>query len=427
MAKNNGDFVSEPVPSSARRPWWEITFVTSGFCLAVSGMFAGAALTTGMSLRSVIVTILIGNLLLTLYGGFMGAIGANTGLATSVLAKRTFGKNGSIIMSLIFAVTLVGWFSVQAGFFGQTIHAMLPKAGFITSSSVASAWGGALMILTAFIGYKGIRILSNIAIPLLLILSFFGVILAISHAGGWASLTPEITKPITIMEGVVVVVGTFAVGAVIQPDISRFARSSKDSWLAMAIGMLIANGFIVFAGAVTAIAMGTGDLPAAMLQLGLGIPAILILIAAQWTSNDSNLYSSSLSFTNIFNVKRSKVVIILGAIGTLMGAVGIANYFIGFLSTLGVLIPPIAGVMIADYFVLNREKYKFDGGNNYVSFKWKSLIAWILGVAGGVLISWGIPSLNAIIIAFIIQIALNRIGEKTDMELNTTANQEQNI
>ncbi|MGY3718298.1 cytosine permease [Sutcliffiella cohnii] len=412
--KVNGDFVSTPVPENARRPWWEITFVTSGFCLAVSGMFAGAALSTGMSLQNVIIAIVIGNLLLTLFGGLMGAIGAKTGVATSMLAKHTFGRSGSIIISLIFAVTLIGWFSVQAGFFGQTIHAMLPNIGVITSAPVASAWGGALMILTAFIGYKGVRMLSNIAIPLLIILSLVGIVLAVSGSGGWGGLASGVPQSISIMEGIVIVVGTFAVGAVVQPDISRFAKSPKDSWIAMTIGMLLANGFIVFAGAVTSLAMGTGDLPAAMLQLGLGIPAILILLAAQWTSNDSNLYSSSLSFANIFKMKRSNIVIIVGVIGTIMGAIGIANYFVGFLSMLGVLIPPIAGVIIADYFVLNKEKYKFEENTVFKQVKWNSLIAWLLGVAGGLFLTWGISSLNGIVIAFIFQIILNRLAKKSE-------------
>lgn len=418
--KQNADYVSEPVPSSLRRPWWEITFVTSGFCLAVSGMFAGAALATGMSLGNVIVTILIGNLLLTLFGGFMGSIGAKTGMATSMIAKGTFGSLGSIIISLIFAVTLVGWFSVQTGFFGQTIHAMLPNAGFITSPTAASIWGGALMILTAFIGYKGIRILSNIAIPLLLILSITGVILATNEAGGWNNLVPTISEPISIMEGIVIVVGTFAVGAVVQPDISRFAKSSKDSWIAMSIGMLIANGFIVFAGAVTALAMGTGDLPAAMLTLGLGIPAILILIAAQWTSNDSNLYSASISFTNtnIIKTNRSTVVVIIGILGTILGALGIADYFVGFLSTLGVLIPPIAGVIIADYFILKSPNYNFEGQKAFVNVNWISITAWILGVISGFVITWGIPSLNAILIALIIQVLLTKVFEKSSFKVN---------
>ena len=418
MGNKHQDYVNQPVPAEERRPWWEITFVTSGFCLAVSGMFAGAALSMGMSLRDVIITILIGNLILTLYGGLMGAIGAKTGVSTSVLAAKTFGKSGAAVISFIWALTLVGWFSVQAGFFGQTIAAMLPGGGFVTSAPAAAAWGGTLMILTAFFGYKGIRTLSNIAIPLLLLLSLIGVFLAVGETGGWGNLTVEIAQPISIIEGIVILVGTFAVGAVVQPDISRYARSSKDSWIAMIIGMMVANGFIVFAGAATSIAMGTGDLPAAMLQLGLGIPGILILLAAQWTSNDSNLYSASLALTNIFNISRSKIVIAVGIIGTVLGAIGIANYFVGFLSTLGVLIPPIAGVIIADYFVLNRKNYNFEIQGTVSKIKWLAMAAWAIGIAGGVFLTIGIPSLNSLLLAFVCHFFLTKIFDRSPVAIN---------
>ncbi|WP_255472913.1 cytosine permease [Planomicrobium sp. CPCC 101079] len=424
MENNHQDYVDQPVPAGSRRPWWEITFVTSGFCLAVSGMFAGAALSLGMPLRDVIITILIGNLILTLYGGLMGSIGAKTGVSTSMLATKTFGKLGATVISLIWAITLIGWFSVQAGFFGQTIAAMLPGGGFITSAPIAAAWGGTLMILTAFLGYKGIRMLSNVAIPLLLLLSVFGVYLAVGESGGWSNLTAEITEPISIIEGIVILVGTFAVGAVVQPDIARYARSSKDSWLAMIIAMMIANGFIVFAGAATSLAMGTGDLPAAMLQLGLGVPGILILLAAQWTSNDSNLYSASLPLTNIFKIKRSTVVVIVGIVGTILGAAGIANYFVGFLSTLGVFIPPIAGVIIADYFVLNKADYDFKKQLAVPALKWQAIAAWAFGIAGGVFVSVGIPSLNSLVLAFVLHFVLTKLFSKSPIPVNSVNIQE---
>src|SRR5699024_5605951 len=137
----------------------------------------------------VIITIVIGNAILSLIGGLMGAIGAKTGVTTAMIANKSFGTSASVIIGFLLGITVIGWFSVQAGFFGQTIHAMIPIGGFITSTPVAAAWGGCLMILTAFIGYKGIRILSNVAIPLLLVLAAFGIVLAISKSGGWASLS----------------------------------------------------------------------------------------------------------------------------------------------------------------------------------------------------------------------------------------------
>ncbi|TMV45469.1 cytosine permease [Paenibacillus mesophilus] len=413
------DFAMEPVPMANRRPWWEITFVTSGFCMAVSGMFAGAALTAGLSLKQIMISILVGNLILALYGGFTGAIGAKTGVSTTMLSRYAFGRYGSLVISLVWAITLIGWFSVQAGFFGQTVNSMYPEAGVITRIPVAAAWGGALMILTAYIGFKGIRLLSNIAIPLLILLCIVGVVMGLDKVGGIGGLTSNITKPITLMEGIVLVIGTFAVGAVIQPDIARYAKSPKQSWTAIMIGMVIANGFIIFAGAVTAMTMGTGDLPAAMLQLGLGIPALLILIAAQWTSNDSNLYSASLSLSNIFRVAKSKLVLVVGVIATIVGAAGMANHFISFLIAIGVAVPPVAGILIADYFFVHKQGYTFGKGTKYAAVVWPAFIAWALGILAGVYVNWGIPSLNSLVVALVAHWGIYAIGKSINLAMTS--------
>ncbi|MDQ0341170.1 cytosine permease [Caldalkalibacillus uzonensis] len=413
------DNALNPVPEEERRPWWEITFVTSGFCLAVSGMFAGAAIAAGLTIQQVIAAILIGNLVLALYGGFTGGIGAKTGVSTAMLSRYAFGRFGSLVISLLWAITLVGWFSVQTGFFGQTIHAMFPEGGFLTSAPVAAAWGGALMIFTAYFGFCGIRFLSNIVIPLLLILSVVGVVKSISYVGGWANIPQEVADPMTLIEAVVLVVGTFAVGAVIQPDITRYAKSAKDAWIAIIIGMVIANGFIIFAGAITARAMGTGDLPAVMLQLGLGLPALIVLIAAQWTSNDSNLYSASLSVSNMIRVERSKVALVVGIIATILGAAGFANYFVNWLSALGVAIPPIAGILIADYYFVHKQNYRFGKDTTYNALVWPAFIAWVIGILAGLYVQWGIPSLNSLVAAFLAHWLLFSLGKSINLQMSS--------
>lgn len=63
-------------------------------------------------------------------------------------------------------------------------------------------------------------------------------------------------------------------------------------------GFLIANVFMTMAGYITCAACGTGDVPTALLQI-LGYWALLILVFAQWTSNDGNLYFGTLALTTI--------------------------------------------------------------------------------------------------------------------------------
>jgi cytosine permease len=58
--------------------------------------------------------------------------------------------------------------------------------------------------------------------------------------------------------------------------------------------------------------------------------------------------------------ERAKATIITGLIGTILGAVGIINYFQVFLNLLGYCFMPVAGVMIADYWI--RLKGKSENG-----------------------------------------------------------------
>ena len=106
----------------------------------------------------------------------------------------------------------------------------------------------------------------------------------------------------------------------------------RQAWIASIVGYIIANSFMVIAGCVTAMATGSGDLPEAMVAAGMSIPALMILIAAQWTTNDNNLYSASLALSNLIKIKKSKIVLYGGFTASILGAVGIVGYFIPWLN-----------------------------------------------------------------------------------------------
>jgi len=401
------DYAVKPVAASQRRSAFQIALVTAGYCITTSGLFTGAAIATGLSLFQAIVAILIGNTLLAVYSGLIGAASAKYGVSTTLLARHAFGRSGAKVISAIGAITLLGWYAVQTGLFGETIHAALPSFGVLSSPRVAALWGGILMMQTAYVGYRGLEMLSKIAIPALIPLAVWGIVDTVSRTDGWSALfAAEPSQPFSFTEAIVLTVGSFAVGAVVQADISRYAKDQKASWIACIMGYVIANSFMIIAGAITVLATGSGDLPAAMVAAGLSIPALVILIAAQWTTNDNNLYSASLALSNIFKMKKSKIVLIWGIIASVFGFLGIVDYFIPWLNVLGILIPPIAGVMIADYYIVHKRNYRFGEGTEYSQVVWPAFAAWAGGIAAGMFIPVGIPSINAIVISFLAHIIL---------------------
>ncbi|WP_134702768.1 cytosine permease [Ammoniphilus sp. YIM 78166] len=412
-----GDHAVTPVQPHEKRSALDVSLVTAGYCIAMSGLFTGSAMAAGLTLAQAILAALIGNTILAIYGGLIGAAGAKHGVSTTMLSRHAFGRQGAKVIGAVWAISLMGWFSVQTGFFGMTVSAMVPDGGVLTSPKIAALWGGILMILSAYFGYKGLAVISRIAIPALVILAGWGIAASVSQAGGWASLFDKVpANPIPLSAGIVMAVGSFAAGAVVQADITRYAKSRKTSWIATLIGYIVANSFVIIAGAVTYAATESGDLPAAMISLGLGIPAMLILIAAQWTTNDNNLYSSSLGLSNIIKIKKSTIVIISGLIATFFGFLGIADYFVPWLSILGIFVPPIAGILIADYYVIQKGNYRFGVGTEYSKVNWAAFVAWAIASLAGYTVTAGIPSLNSIIVAFVAYIAIVKLCEKLGIQ-----------
>lgn len=406
----SNDYAIDRIPMDKRKSTFSVAMVASGFCICMSGLFTGAAMAAGLSLQQALIAAFIGNVILSFYGGAIGAAGAREGLSASRLSIFSFGSQGFKIVSLVLALTMGGWFSVQAGFFGITINAMFPDAGILTNPNFAGIWGGILMLITAYVGYRGLEILSKIAVPSIIVLALIGIYFAVGHAGGWESVMAIVPEgELTTSAGIVLVIGSFAAGASAQADITRYSKDTKAAWIATLIGFMGANTFIIIAGYLTTLATGIGDLPNAMLQLGLGLPALLVLILAQWTTNDNNLYTSSLGLANVFKIERNKIVIIVGVVGSVLGGMGIADYFVNWLVILGIGVPPMAGVIISDYYVVRKRNYKFKDESQLPKWNVNALVAWGIGCIVGFTVKIGIASLNSLIVTMIAYIILMKI------------------
>jgi cytosine permease len=146
-----------------------------------------------------------------------------------------------------------------------------------------------------------------------------------------------------------------------------------------------------------------------------GFLGTLILITATLKINDWNLYSSSLGFVNSLDtllgrrVDRALITIVVGAIGTFLSAVGILEQFVPFLTALGVVVPPIAGIMVVDYYLLRRHREPLGESASAGTLPARqeqlnpvAIFAWAAASVVGFAVQWGIPTLNALICAAVL-------------------------
>ena len=190
-----------------------------------------------------------------------------------------------------------------------------------------------------------------------------------------------------------------------MPDLSRYARSIKDCIIASVLGNGIGNSFSMLIGVIPAMVTGLLDPMAYMIALGLVISAFIILVFATWTTNSINLYSTTLAIAIIkTKTPEWKLAIICGIAGTALAMIGITEYFIRFLEWLGVIVPPVAGIYLTDYFILKQKNYSMTLRKKLPDYDHAALVAWIVATSlsvGAFVADFSfsmIPSFDALII-----------------------------
>ncbi|MFZ4453195.1 cytosine permease [Salibacterium aidingense] len=412
------DYSVSPVPEQKRRSTLNVSVTSCAWVISLSTIFTGGTLVNGLTFGETVIAALCGMLVLALYGFFQGWMGAKYGVSTTMLARQAFGRYGAKLFGVLLAITMgIGWFGYQISFFGLTIAEMFPGQWFATPQA-AMLWGGILMILTALIGYRGLAALSMVAVPLVVLLSVWGLFEAVAYAGSWNALysSEPAGESMTLFAGITIVVGNAALGAVVFPDVTRYGKTAARGAFGASIGYALGGLFCTIAGAAMALAAqvpdvgSTPNIPAAMSQIGLGFFAFLILVFAQWTTNDNNLYTGSLGLRNAIAWPKAVLVGAMGVLGLSIALLGIEEQFVPFLNFLGTYVPPIAGIMIADHWIVSpavrKQTYQFSNEAVYAKWNVAAIVSVILGGWIGSGLGFGITAINSTLLAFLIYIVL---------------------
>ena len=156
------------------------------------------------------------------------------------------------------------------------------------------------------------------------------------------------------------VVGANILMAVSGPDLTRFARTGLEGVKSVS-GLAAGYPLIMLASGIPALAFAETDIMKIMVILGVALPALFILVFSTWTTNTVNLYSAVLTLAASFRRFSDKqLALAAGALGTLGAVLGIMDVFLPFVLILGIATTPIAGVYIADFFLLSGSAYRLE-------------------------------------------------------------------
>ncbi|MDE6469937.1 MAG: cytosine permease, partial [Eubacterium sp.] len=227
------------------------------------------------------------------------------------------------------------------------------------------------------------------------------MITSTNEGGGLVAIFAKNSGELSIFEGVGLVIGSFVSGGTATPNFTRFAKSNKIAVITTVIAFFIGNTLMFAFGAVGGAFTGKDDIFYVMIAQGLLVPALIVLGANIWTTNDNALYTSGLGLSNITKVRKRPMVLVAGVVGTVT-AIWLYNNFVSFLNILNATLPPVGAIIMLDFF-LNKDNYKED---SVVESKVNigSILGVIAGAVVGNLVKAGIASVNAMITACVIYI-----------------------
>ena len=414
----SADSVHQPVTDENTVAWWRIALVKIGVIVALPAFISGAEIGLALGLQRTLHVVLVSALILGLISALTATVASSSRLPTSVISQFAFGPFGAKLVNLILAVSLVGWFGVTAAIFGDTLADITKKSVEIDLPSWSfTIFGSVLMVGTAVFGFRGLQGVSDAVVPVMLAALIIVAYIAVQR-GDFPDVS-DISSDLSIGLGISALVGGMIIGVTIFPDLARFAKSASQGRLAGVATYSVAVPFILLLSAVPAVATGEKELTLIMLGLGLGVPALAVLTFVAWTTNAGNVYSASLMLSPLLERTDRRILTVgVGIVGTGAAIAGITDYYMQWLILLGISIPPVAGIYLADFFLVRGRKYELQALATVNSINFMAFTAWIMGIAIAFSTSrevfslTGIPSIDAIAVSFLLYTGLSAILPK---------------
>jgi nucleobase:cation symporter-1, NCS1 family len=406
-----------PTPPE-RRTWgfYNYTALWFSMCMEITTyQLASSLIAKGMDWKQAVGTVLLGNLIVLVPLLLNAHAGAKYGIPFPVFIRAPFGVRGANIAAILRAVVACGWFGIQSWIGGTAIHAMLGIIWPSTATSQFALWACflAFWLLNMWVVWHGvdsIRRLQAFGAPFMFVMAAALLFWVRIKAGSFGTMLSTPSRFHSTGEFLAVffpsltaMVGYWSTLALNIPDFTRYSKSqSAQSW-GQAFGLPVAMALYTFVGiAVTSastVLFGHAiwnpiELIGAFHQPAVAFIAMIgVLVATLNVNIGANVVAPSNDFSNLY-----PRLISFRTGGLITGLLGLAMcpwkllaspdaYIFGWLIGYSGLLGPVAGIMVADYFLIRGTEldvnslYHRDGAYSYIKgINPRAMIALVLGV-----------------------------------------------
>ncbi len=384
-------------------------------------MLASGLMSMGLSFWETISNVLIGNIIIMFIIILNSNVGIKYGIPYPVFARLCFGMRGAMVAALARRIVGAGWFGINCWIGGQALSC-IPIYFFPNLKNniiVDFVCFFLTLVLCTYLCYSGINLIKKakaIAAPILAVffISLFVLFLIKLREKGYSFFSSFYFKSDILigtkfwsiyLAGLIANIAFWSTLSLNIPDLSRFVRSQKEHNVSILFSlpgtMMICSFVGIFVTGATKILYGAyiWD-PVSVLSITkngwviiLGSVAILIStvvlnVAANMlaTANDiSSIWPKHISYKMAVTFTAISGIIIMP-----WKLLSSANaYIFDWLGLYGVLLAPLAGIFIADYYIIKKrrinliELYSEKTNNRYwysSGFNKKAFVVWIVAI-----------------------------------------------
>ena len=346
-------------------------------------MMAGASLLPALSLPQAFAAIAIGSVLGAALLGYIGHIGARTGLSSAGLIRPSLGRGLSWLPVALNIAQLIGWalfeiivmrdgLGLVLGAFGANVPVALLTVlvGLVLAGLLALA-------MTGFVR----RFIRGIGVSLMGVALFWLTLqtLRAGFSAGWDSVLKAGDGSMSFAAAVDLVIAMPISWLPLVADYTRYARVPNRAFAGTALGYGLANGWCFGLGVVLAALNPGAEIMAAIILLPVGVGALGLILIDEMDNGYSDLYSASVSGHSLVpQIAVRQLGPLLAVLGTVLALVlPVANFadfltkYQDFLYLIGAVFLPLF-VVIGAYFQVQK-------GGAEKAFVWPAILAWLAG------------------------------------------------
>jgi len=380
ISETTDDYSLRKVPESSLQSTADIALTRMGFTVSSSDLLFGYTIGLFFPFWQAIGIAFTYSTIIAFISILMGLIGYRERTSFALSSRFAFGKEGSILPSIIMVAIIAGFYGYILGI---TVD-VFPKGGNLALLGYSVILGAIYLIISGLGFKRGLKWMARVGVPLMLLLVVVADATIIFHVHGFGAILSAVPKnagklalPTIIGLGVAKWLG----GATVTPDLMRFGKNQRAVYITTIMEFLVGNFGFNFLGLILGLGLGVFDLGKAFGLLGLSALAIVTFIIQSITVEMNELYAASLALSNALRVKRFVSNLAVGIIGIFIGwygvSQGIITSFLTFIGYISYALPIIPGIMIADYYIVRKMHYP-EGLEGLIPVNWRAIVAFLI-------------------------------------------------